>query len=414
MRFLTFALAALLAMPVSAQEVLSPEEANARSGEIAEAKRQTFEGMSFEDYRDSLPRVEGTGSYVVNGDVTVRNEKLLLEFFQKYVQVAPPTPDAGSKTEAIVMNVGGVDKIWNSVKKRLLTYCVSDSFGPRHPLVVSDMEAAAAAFEAVADLDFIYVPGENANCDQNNDAVMFDVRPVNANGQFLAAAFFPDDPRNKRSVVIDPSSFNLDPNGLLTLRGILRHELGHTIGLRHEHTRPEAGACFEDNNWRVITNYDIFSVMHYPHCNGSQDWSLRLTDSDKAAVACLYGAAAGFAIDPALVDVSGCVVTASGPVVSTQSFGPFSVPQGGEKSLGTFDVAPGSVFTATMSGSGDPDLYVAFGGFVGVSRFDCRPYSTGANETCELDVPSDKNKVSVMVRGYQAGEFSVEITHTAP
>jgi hypothetical protein len=73
-----------------------------------------------------------------------------------------------------------------------------------------------------------------------------------------------------------------------TLTGVLRHELGHTIGFRHEHTRPEAGTCFEDNDWRALTQYDSASVMHYPQCNGTQDGDLVLTSADKSGARALY------------------------------------------------------------------------------------------------------------------------------
>lgn len=66
------------------------------------------------------------------------------------------------------------------------------------------------------------------------------------------------------------------------------HELGHTLGFRHEHTRPEAGTCFEDNNWRPLTPYDSASIMHYPQCNGTSD-DLSFTASDAAGVRALYG-----------------------------------------------------------------------------------------------------------------------------
>ena len=73
-----------------------------------------------------------------------------------------------------------------------------------------------------------------------------------------------------------------------TLTGVLRHELGHTIGFRHEHTRPESGTCFEDNNWRALTAYDSSSVMHYPQCNGTQNGDLVLTNLDKSGAHSLY------------------------------------------------------------------------------------------------------------------------------
>ena len=115
---------------------------------------------------------------------------------------------------------------------------------------------------------------------------------VNLNA-YLARAFFPDDARETRNVLIDNSAFELPVGGKLSLTGILRHELGHAIGARHEQTRPESGTCFEDKDWRGVTDYDAFSVMHYPQCNGKGDWSLTLTVQDKNGIACLYKPAPG-------------------------------------------------------------------------------------------------------------------------
>ena len=69
---------------------------------------------------------------------------------------------------------------------------------------------------------------------------------------------------------------------------MLRHELGHTLGFRHEHTRPEAGTCFEDTSWRALTAYDSASVMHYPQCNGTQKGDLVLTSLDNQGASSLY------------------------------------------------------------------------------------------------------------------------------
>jgi hypothetical protein len=162
------------------------------------------------------------------------------------------------------------------------------------------MEEATGAWEAVSLVDFVHVAAEDTRCSASNASVVFDVRPVNVGGQYLARAFFPNESRPARNVLIDDTSFGLDPNGKLQLVGILRHELGHTLGLRHEHTRPESGTCFEDTDWRPLTKYDAFSVMHYPQCNGGGDWSLELTDNDQLGVACLYGGASGTSFDPSV------------------------------------------------------------------------------------------------------------------
>src|SRR5262249_20621696 len=103
-----------------------------------------------------------------------------------------------------------------------------------------------------------------------------------------ASSFFPWDSRPDRHILVWPLSFGNDPHN--TPEGILRHELGHILGFRHEHARPENGhSCPEsDSDLRPLTVYDNASVMMYPFCNGVGD-SLELTQYDKLGVARLYG-----------------------------------------------------------------------------------------------------------------------------
>jgi len=80
--------------------------------------------------------------------------------------------------------------------------------------------------------------------------------------------------------------------------------------------------------------------------------------------------------------------------------------------VGSFAVTPGSNLTVAMSGSGDPDLHVKFGSAPSTSSYDCRPYETGAAETCNLTVPAGVTQAFVGVAGYgtTAANFTLKIT----
>jgi hypothetical protein len=357
------------------------------------------------------------GKYIVNGDVAIPDRKLLQEFFENMQQEDDGTAH-GKLIAALSVNVvnGGVDA-WSSAKKKQLSYCVSDGFGARKPAVVADMAASTLAWEEAANVDFTHVAAQDGNCTAGNQAVVFDVRPVDVDGEYLARAFFPGDQRADRNVLIDNSSFELQPGETLQLVGILRHELGHALGWRHEHTRPEAGTCFEDDEFKPLTAYDAFSVMHYPQCNGGGDWSLTLTGLDKAGAACIYGKGTNNTENLNQCTYQAPDAPATG-TERTETFDNQAVAEGEKKHYGPFTVKPGSLAEVTMRGvgaaAGDPDLYVRYLGKPDTSRWNCRPYLSHAEEACELEVPGNRNKIFVMVRGYQAGSYKLEVKYTKP
>lgn len=187
--------------------------------------------------------------------------------------------------DLIVNTVGGVDDAWSASEVGALSYCVSDDFGADHAAIVNAMDAGAGLWESASSaIDFVYVPAEDGACTTGNYDVTFSVEPV-ATSQYIARAFFPSSSKSVRNVLIDDSIWD---SGTWEPGDILAHELGHALGFRHEHTRPQAGTCFEDSNWRALTPYDGASIMHYPQCNGASA-DLEFSAYDVDGVQALYG-----------------------------------------------------------------------------------------------------------------------------
>jgi serine protease len=370
------------------------------SGEKNEGVSET--ALSFSEFEATTYREPETGMYIVDGDTPMDDIKKLEEFYEKYVQ----------QGALILHQEGGVDAKWTETKRKQLTYCVSTTFGSRHSAAVTAMADATAAWEAVTDVDFTHLSDQDSSCNASNSNVLFDVRPTSGGG-YLARAFFPNDSRSSRNILIDSTAFQASGNPTVT--GVLRHELGHTLGFRHEHTRPEAGTCFEDNNWRALTPYDSKSVMHYPQCNGTGDRTLSLTQKDIEGAVLLYGPPAGGG--------------GGGGGNGGGGGGPGEPPGGGTPMTATWngsvlryesvqlapvDVIEGTEVHVVMSGSGDPDLYVRFGAAPTKNAWQCRPYKTGPDEQCDLTVPAGQTSMYMMVRGYKAGQFSVTADYTSP
>jgi len=246
-------------------------------------------GVSWEEFKAAAAIEPVTGTFIYDGDETALDlEELRVRYDEYRASIAEDDSGYGTVEQGLIINVykRKVDK-W--ADPHAITYCVDAvSFGSRHAEIVALVADALAGWKAGgAGANFTYTYVDTSPCNNANNSVTFNVRQ-DSSQQYYAKAFFPYYPRSSREVVISTISYDPGNLGDWTLGGILKHELGHTLGFRHEHIRPEnrnrnAATCSkEDRNWEALTPYDSNSVMHYPHngCGGTNQGDLAITALD--------------------------------------------------------------------------------------------------------------------------------------
>ncbi len=237
---------------------------------------------TFRRYLKSLPKVAlpgGTNRYVVEGDLLLTEQQV-----REHLGVITSRAKAlqgGLRPELIVNEVAGKPDYWDTVASRQLTYAIDRrTFSPDEYALVQESFAKAGKEWIDACPDCRVSLSHQAQFDSSPTLkdVTFIVRGVNARGSFIAAAFFPSWSQDSYYVNVDKTYFTSKEFDKV---GVFRHELGHVLGYRHEHTRGIAGCFYEDAKWIPLTAYDSQSVMHYP-CGEVGSSKLELTDIDRA------------------------------------------------------------------------------------------------------------------------------------
>jgi hypothetical protein len=247
---------------------------------------------TFEQFR-AWVHPDAEGRFVVDGDIAIYSEQGLQTFYQQaleqHFKERSGEKGLGISTENLLVNtVDGVDDVQTRANRFDLTYCVSSSFGANYDTVVSTLDIAARSWADRIGVRHHFVSA--SPCDAST-AVMFDVRPAPSDADYFANSFFPSYGRGQRELLIADAAFTTTSGGR-DFQGILRHELGHTFGFRHEHILLNPSCTGElATDYRQITDYDVDSVMHYPQCRPSGTGGYRQSYLDYLGGNLLYGLA---------------------------------------------------------------------------------------------------------------------------
>ena len=256
-----------------------------RPGEVSQKKKVEIGGKTY---------------YVTEGDLLTTEEELIpyakiqksrQDQYETFKSLGiDPAKTQGGQSELISVTEGGRIVKWPA--NTVLTYCVLRGTFPdesKYRTVVENFGKAARGWEEICGVKFQHKqeldgsPGE-----ARPNGVVFPVQFKDVGGEFIAAAFFPNDPPEEWRVVVDPSYYEEETFDRI---GVFRHELGHTLGFRHEHIRSLAPPqCPHEPvfNTFELTDYDPKSVMHY-FCGGVGSKSLSFTDIDKNGAKLVYG-----------------------------------------------------------------------------------------------------------------------------
>ena len=273
------------------------------------ALREEMQKGLYELLQRRLQRVEIDGEtfFVAEGDTLLDADQLFVyaqqrEAYEKQREAEKTANNAGlgmarligvtSTGERGLMGVVQGGKIVRWPPGLKLTYCVLKStfLSPdQYDKVKTAMAAAATAWEQACGVEFEHLAELDESPTISPEGVLFTVRFLDAGGTFIASAFFPNDPPGRRRVLIDPSFFG--EKLTFDTTGVLRHELGHVLGFRHEHIRTGAPPDCPDEETKDtidLTKYDPRSVMHY-FCGDLGSKTLEITELDKEGAQKVYG-----------------------------------------------------------------------------------------------------------------------------
>lgn len=365
---------------------------------LGQGHTPSFEQFESQTYR--LITQEGDGLRILDGDLGAYNQQQLQEFYARYF---PPSASAAQSKQANAQVIDLHDSAGETPPARNeISYCISEGFAELKESVAAALERAAKSWESVAGLRFIYLRDEDPRCNRSNEAVFFDVAPTrNPGAPLLALAFPPHWHRYYRRLLINTATA-FEHAG--ALEGILRHQLGHILGLPHEYLRPEAQTialqgCKESGTTTMSPHsYDPDSVMHYPFCP-TEVQTLPLSEWDARWARALYGS-------PRAAEDS------KERGAKERVFAQREFLSAGERRVFQMEIAPESELTLSLMKDGEVELYLYWNRAsaehaIALPALPSRPRAT-------YEVPADVHVAYVAIVALRDATYSMRIDYRAP
>lgn len=249
---------------------------------------------AYSRYRKDLSKIEIDNElfYVAEGDLLLDEDELAIYAMEQETinQARKINHFKLGNNSNRLLGIINNQKVVRWKPGLVLTYCVlrrSFDNQQHYTLVCENMKKATEDWESTCGVHFQHLHTyDNATTNRPTE-VMFPVRGIDSQGLFIASAFFPTYPKYRWRILIDDSYFKSTFDKV----GVLRHELGHVLGFRHEHIKSGAPAeCPNESNDNTfdITPYDPKSVMHY-FCGDVGSKGLEISDIDRTGAQAIYG-----------------------------------------------------------------------------------------------------------------------------